>query len=671
MVQEDNQFRLRQAVHSLDKGLLRLAILASVAISLLVVFQQTVSANALAVVHGDVNCSGTADTIDALQVVRSVAGVTASTECAAETGDVNCDDAMNAADSLDILRYVADDLQALEGCSPRALAARLYATTDNAEAEALLLRHVYSEVGVGVYTGDGQQILAGSETGPDDFYLYDFESELLVRNYVERQVFGLETLTLFLDEAGVVDEDSGQPLTDAGVLSVLAAKVTAARGDESMFTWRLIDELGLAQEDPLDLTDPTLDPAATYLDSVQTFLALYDMTLGLPVSAGVSDEVFGAADGPNARTQALHDYSLLANAYGLYNLPVEPTHWKHPQDQGSDRKVEMVLYFLPGERVAQGVTTGPLRNVALPREGGVPGAVVNWFPDASLVPRNGTMTQLESSRTTNSDGHAHDFFIPKRECPTRAGVGQVVDEVGKLQVVARVQVTSVFPPHSPLGVISKLDPININVSHHAGAAAQAAGGVSIEGAVSIQAITSLDELPCEWTGTGHASIHHSLGTWDETGEISGTVTFGNPQLAGNTVTYEVTSGSSTWQGSEVMPAICSFSGSGTYDSAQGSLIVTDNGSGQLTYSGLASGSFGDPEPGACFGLFDLDNGPFFHTCSGNQPLTDLILSDSCDVDEPLGYDDQYEWTLNGICPGAASVTPQDGGTCGPNPTPVP
>jgi hypothetical protein len=36
-------------------------------------------------------------------------------------------------------------------------------------------------LGIGVYTGDGQQILAGSETGPQDFWLYDFEVPLMVR----------------------------------------------------------------------------------------------------------------------------------------------------------------------------------------------------------------------------------------------------------------------------------------------------------------------------------------------------------------------------------------------------------------------------------------------------------------------------------------------------------
>ena len=36
-------------------------------------------------------------------------------------------------------------------------------------------------LGIGVYTGDGYQVLAGSETGPQDFWIYDFEVPLMVR----------------------------------------------------------------------------------------------------------------------------------------------------------------------------------------------------------------------------------------------------------------------------------------------------------------------------------------------------------------------------------------------------------------------------------------------------------------------------------------------------------
>jgi len=236
-------------------------------------------------------------------VLRTVAVLPADAQCIG-AANVVCTDGINAVDALALLRYVASlpantgagCVPVGEGLTAEGLAGQLQAATETGAAEAAL-KVIYRHLGVGVYTGDGQQILAGAETGPDDFYLYDGESELLARNYVERQLFGLHTATLFLEEAGVVDADSGQPLSDADVLSLLADGVAAARGDESLFTWRLIDELGLAREEPLDLAAPGLDPAATYLDSVQTFMILYDMTLGLPVSAGASAEV-PSAGGP-------------------------------------------------------------------------------------------------------------------------------------------------------------------------------------------------------------------------------------------------------------------------------------------------------------------------------------------------------------------------------------
>jgi hypothetical protein len=61
--------------------------------------------------------------------------------------------------------------------SPEAAAAALLDPNRVEEGVWFLLRGL----GIGVYTGDGQQILAGSETGPQDFWLYDFEFPLMVR----------------------------------------------------------------------------------------------------------------------------------------------------------------------------------------------------------------------------------------------------------------------------------------------------------------------------------------------------------------------------------------------------------------------------------------------------------------------------------------------------------
>jgi hypothetical protein len=70
-------------------------------------------------VQGDVNCSGVADSIDSLQILRSVAGLSTTAPCLADTGDVNCDDAVNSIDALRILRFVASLSNSTpDGCTP-------------------------------------------------------------------------------------------------------------------------------------------------------------------------------------------------------------------------------------------------------------------------------------------------------------------------------------------------------------------------------------------------------------------------------------------------------------------------------------------------------------------------------------------------------------------------
>ena len=58
--------------------------------------------------QGDVTCDSAVNSIDSLQILRSVAGLSTSAACLADAGDVNCDGAVNSVDSLRILRYVAE-----------------------------------------------------------------------------------------------------------------------------------------------------------------------------------------------------------------------------------------------------------------------------------------------------------------------------------------------------------------------------------------------------------------------------------------------------------------------------------------------------------------------------------------------------------------------------------
>lgn len=69
--------------------------------------------------QGDVTCDGFVNSIDALQILRSVAGLGTSAVCLAGAGDVNCDGEVNSVDSLRILRYVAGLTSTTpDGCVP-------------------------------------------------------------------------------------------------------------------------------------------------------------------------------------------------------------------------------------------------------------------------------------------------------------------------------------------------------------------------------------------------------------------------------------------------------------------------------------------------------------------------------------------------------------------------
>ena len=525
-------------------------------------------------VQGDVTCDSAVNAVDSLQILRDVAGLATTAPCLADAGDVNCDASPNSVDALGILRYVAGlNVQTPDGCtpigdalgplSPQVLAARLNAAADTGHAEALL-RLVYPEIDVGLYTGDGQQILAGAETGPDDFYLYDAESELLARNYVERQLFGLHTVTLFLEEAGVVDVDSGQPLSDEEVLSMLADGVAAARADESLFTWRLIDELGLAQEEPLDLAAPGLDPATTYLDSVQTFLILYDMTLGLPVSAGASAEV--SAGGPNARTQALHDYSLLAQGYSASADPVEPTHWKHQSTSfAEERTVSASLEFLATPKVREGFRTGPLRLVNWPAESDVEGTPVSWMA-STLIPKNGAWREIDGSRITDEYGAAI-VFVPKIEC--HPGEGPVETKTHTVYVMMYPVIESLFWPRKVLGHIIKVVWTEVEVSRHA----------EVSGPLAASAADPSEGLPCAYEGT--ASAVHTL----IEGKVTVTTSAQNLRLESGTTQCGILPGCYSFTGGKVTVQVsgeeggCTWSGGST---VPGDGDTTPLGSGDIT-----------------------------------------------------------------------------------------
>lgn len=72
-----------------------------------------------AAINGDVTCDGSVDSVDALQVLRSAAGMSTSAECLDVAADVDCDSDRDSVDALRVLRHVAGlPPQTPPGCTP-------------------------------------------------------------------------------------------------------------------------------------------------------------------------------------------------------------------------------------------------------------------------------------------------------------------------------------------------------------------------------------------------------------------------------------------------------------------------------------------------------------------------------------------------------------------------
>lgn len=84
---------------------------------------------------GDVDCGGTVNSVDALHVLRSVAGLPTSAQCLNVAGDVDCDGDQDAVDALRILRYIAGLPADTPGCTP---IGRALVTTDDLIEKAVI-----------------------------------------------------------------------------------------------------------------------------------------------------------------------------------------------------------------------------------------------------------------------------------------------------------------------------------------------------------------------------------------------------------------------------------------------------------------------------------------------------------------------------------------------------
>ncbi len=274
-----------------------------------------------ATTQGDADCNGSIDSVDSLQVLRHVAGLSTSANCLDDAGDVDCNSEFNSVDALRILRYVAGlNVQTPDGCtpigdalgplSPQALAARLYAAP-NDEARYHALLKVMGVLRIGVYTAEGGEVQQGAERGPGDFYLYDFELRMMAASLGRGDnSWGVQQIADTLDQVGF--REDGRPFTGGDLNQILhdATNDSLAKPDEaSSLVPMLVRELGLRHETPYDLA-AHLDVNEAKFDGLQMTLILVGLTL-----PEIADE--GPLDTPASTLVANSNGILTAQLVGL------------------------------------------------------------------------------------------------------------------------------------------------------------------------------------------------------------------------------------------------------------------------------------------------------------------------------------------------------------------
>jgi hypothetical protein len=349
------------------------------------------------------------------------------------------------------------------------------------------LEMLFQQVGAGLYTADGTQVVAGAEKGPDDFYLYQGEAELLAQAFVDGQQFPVDRLARFVEEAGYGDLNVMKGLTAEQMLAGLGDAVSRARTDSGAFTFRVVDLLGKAHKQPLDLTQPGLDPRTTYLDSAQLFLVLYDMladesgasaahrSIYLAASkirknaldpcsfSGIPDQVrkagfFAASQlfkfrnlinlgkGVSIAGQtldSLHD-ALIMLGYTVTLEPQQPTpstHWKHePNEPGRDVKYTAHVDFDLGK--LNGLAKcGHLAGFSFPDQGASKDVAVEW-EKAPVLEKQGAWQESANTYKTDANGDAVINFSPKVEPRPKEGLNRT--EHGWVEV--RIMPRSNFNP---------------------------------------------------------------------------------------------------------------------------------------------------------------------------------------------------------------------------------
>jgi predicted nucleic acid-binding Zn-ribbon protein len=186
---------------------------------------------------------------------------------------------------------------------PAYVAANRLVESQTKEEAANHLLTAFRAIGLGVYTGDGTQILGGAERSEKDFFLYDFQWRILARGVHHRNMISLADYSRGLG-VGLVELDDPEQMTPFLAQAVGRRYQAAVQNpnDPTSFLILFVDGLARRQLRPYSLDEITSRPAEELdLDPAQAFLLLIDFFLRPPAA-----EPAPAARGWRPRLTSVH-----------------------------------------------------------------------------------------------------------------------------------------------------------------------------------------------------------------------------------------------------------------------------------------------------------------------------------------------------------------------------
>ncbi|MCK5611116.1 hypothetical protein KAR91_55095 [Candidatus Pacearchaeota archaeon] len=293
-------------------------------------------------------------------------------------------------------------------------------------------------LGVGVYTGTGEQILAGSEASEDDFWLYDFEVPMLTKMTLE-DPYPFSDYHKMLSSWGV--KKSSEEL--------LKAYHDVYADNSDAFLVQLFGEMGLVFEGDPEITSLqewllTLDTFVPPNEKkAQAFLPFIGIAKAETVCAKITSDLqktaaWGLAQGAvlslsevaSMVTDAIdpiHAGILQVGVETSLEVSNETTHEKHKDKQHGDYSNPLALtakaeYVFDLGEVA--IECGELAGFEMPPRGPIADMRIDWTVPTDLAPAHGTMRGPDrnfSITFTDNKGETSIDFVPKNEAADGEG----------------------------------------------------------------------------------------------------------------------------------------------------------------------------------------------------------------------------------------------------------